>query len=151
MKIRWWIIGLIVFIAALFVWQKFSDPNRALVKKWKAAGVECLASHERAALHFHPQLKIELDGQSQTIPPNIGIVTGCMAEIHTHDSSGTIHVETTLTQKKMHLKHFFAVWDKPFSKSGYNLEMLVDNAASTAGGDLILKDGQQIILRYSQE
>ena len=59
------------------------------------------------ALHQHPNLQIFLSGQAYEIPPDIGINAshyadhsfdayaemGGMAPIHTHDSSGVIHLE----------------------------------------------------------
>src|SRR2546427_808615 len=58
-------------------------------------------------MHFHPQLTLVIDGKSATVPAKIGIdpqlwqdhsldsygMQG-MAPLHTHDTSGTIHVES---------------------------------------------------------
>src|SRR5712691_7626610 len=65
-------------------------------------------------MHFHPHLSLMIDGKSVTVPSQIGIDTSLwkdhsldqygmqamsngmtgMAPLHTHDASGTIHVES---------------------------------------------------------
>lgn len=53
----------------------------------------------------------------QTIPAGMGISGTCDRPIHTHDTSGTLHVETDqdYTYK---LGDFFLVWGKVFNSSG---------------------------------
>src|SRR5713101_2875179 len=65
------------------------------------------APSKTMVLHIHPQLGITFDGQPLTVPSQIGIdqslwkdhsldqygMSG-MAPLHTHDASGTIHLES---------------------------------------------------------
>lgn len=71
------------------------------------AGVECLVSE---VYHIHSHLTIIEDGKVLAIPGQIGL-QGCAYELHTHDSSGIIHVETQ-SFRKFTLGQFFAVWGK---------------------------------------
>lgn len=55
-------------------------------------GITCGA--EATAYHVHPQLTIFSRGQPVAVPQAVGTgTTGCLYWMHTHDSSGTIHVE----------------------------------------------------------
>jgi hypothetical protein len=47
------------------------------------------------------------------LPKNIGL-QGCAYEVHTHDSSGIIHVETQ-SYHRITLGDFFAVWGRSLS------------------------------------
>ena len=73
-------------------------------------GVECLLNEN---YHLHSHLTILIDGVTTRVPQQIGL-TGCAYELHTHDYSGTLHVETS-TAKKFTLGQFFAVWGEPLS------------------------------------
>ena len=106
--------------------------------------------------HIHPNLKIIVNGEAQAVSANVGITLGCMHPLHTHDTSGTIHVESP-EQRDFTLGDFFAVWDKPFNK-----DALLDNHADatheivvTVGGapnseyeNLVLKDKEEIVIEY---
>src|SRR3989338_1923756 len=123
-KYIWVVIGLAV-LAGLFMWPKLNDPNKDVKKAWATANVNCLPSHQNASLHIHQQLEILVDGQAEILPAEIGIVRGCMAELHTHDASGTIHLESVTAGKKFKLGDFFAVWRKPYEREGYKVAMTV--------------------------
>ncbi len=142
------IIVIVILLIILFAWPRFSDSTRAQVKVWQEAGVECLPSHQNASLHIHPALQIIVDGTPEGILANVGIVRSCMAEIHTHDASGTIHVESILAGKEFTLNQLFTVWDKTLERPGFTLEMTVDGLPSQELGNLMLRDRQQIILNY---
>jgi hypothetical protein len=75
-------------------------------------GVGCLVNED---YHIHSHLTIIKDGVTQRIPQHIGL-GGCAYELHTHDYSGMIHVETS-TAKKFTLGQFFAVWGEPLSRT----------------------------------
>lgn len=65
--------------------------------------------------HAHFSLSITISGTSYPVPANAGIFSipgsqySCIRPIHTHDTSGTIHVETDLNQSYT-LGDFFQVW-----------------------------------------
>jgi len=73
-------------------------------------GVNCLVTED---YHIHTHLAIIKNGQMLAIPPNIGL-QGCAYELHTHDKSGILHIETS-TYRKFTLGQFFAVWGQPLS------------------------------------
>lgn len=81
-------------------------------------------------IHWHPNLKIIINGEGQLIPPGVGINVGNsidyeisgmrMAPTHTHESDGTIHLENNkpwLKPETLTLGYFFKVWGKNFNSS----------------------------------
>ena len=57
----------------------------------------------RSGLHWHPELAIFVKGEKQEIPANLGI--GAVHNpMHTHDSSGIIHLEFQGVVRKDNLK-----------------------------------------------
>lgn len=76
----------------------------------KAAGLSLL-SEEGAALHTHQHLSISVDGSPVTVPAEIGIDEGRgISAIHTHDTSGIVHVESP-TVKTFRLGQVFTEWN----------------------------------------
>src|SRR5262245_14575940 len=63
------------------------------------------------ALHLHPHLTILVNGSPVTVPAGIGIKAAGDLPLHTHDASGTIHVESP-GARTFTLADFFAVWGR---------------------------------------
>lgn len=115
-------------------------------------------------MHIHPKIEIFIDGQQITIPANIGIDPKLwknrtlehygmpmpemqempyMSPLHTHDTSGVIHVEST-ANRVYTLGEFFDVWGVQFNEtcifdrcSNSNTVMLV-NGAGISNSETIL-------------
>ena len=148
-----WGIGFAVLLLALFVIPRLTNPNNAIVAAWSEAGIECLINgHTRLSQHFHPVLKITVDGLDEAIPANVGLLQSCMAEVHTHDTSGILHVESASGDKKFYLKDFLTVYGKSFRRPGYNVGLRVDGKLNVDElENLELKDKQQIEIFYISE
>ncbi|HEY1429365.1 MAG TPA: hypothetical protein VGF18_07310 [Candidatus Tumulicola sp.] len=75
-------------------------------------GVEC-NPNEGATEHVHISLEMFDRGKRVTVPANIGISdTGsCLYWIHTHDSTGFIHIEAPVV-KNFTLGQFFDIWGR---------------------------------------
>jgi hypothetical protein len=97
--------------------------------------------------HIHPQLVIKADGEPYVLPANIGVTRGCMNPLHTHDSSGEIHVESPV-QVDFTLGDFFAVWGKSIGDFGTLERLSVNGIESTNVENLILRDRDEILLEY---
>lgn len=157
MKNKLWtwllVIILVVTLGGLFYYPR--TQTNPQTSQWEDVGIECLVmGHQRLNQHFHPHLTIEVDGAGENIPADIGILPTCMGETHTHDSSGTIHVEAASSSKEFNLGQFFAVWGQSIERPGYTLEAEIDGQPfGTAQGkisEIILKDKQQIVLKYKK-
>lgn len=150
-KYKWLI--LIIFLAGGFLfWGKFNQAT--VVTFWPNTQIACLNNgHENAILHIHSNLTIKVKGQSLAVPANIGILPNCMAEVHTHDEIGKIHVESINKLRKITLGDFFAVWGKDFSETkfmdhslvaGESLKLLVNGKEEKLLNQYILKDNDQL-------
>jgi hypothetical protein len=78
-------------------------------------GVQCANMADN--YHVHAHLTIVKDGQMLAVPAQIGRITGCDYEIHTHDASGELHVESTAV-KRFTLGQLFKIWGQPLSATG---------------------------------
>jgi hypothetical protein len=68
-------------------------------------GVACASSE---AYHIHAMISIYRNGTRLALPKNIGR-SACNYDMHTHDGTGVIHVETA-TLKAFTLGQFFSLW-----------------------------------------
>lgn len=93
----------------------------------------------KTAIHWHPWLKIIIEGKEQDIPDNVGVTIGKKldselgsdmgsAPIHTHDEAGDrnsefgrkLHVESLRPYAKpstLTLGYFFEVWERSFNST----------------------------------
>ncbi len=90
------------------------------------------AGGEQVALHLHAHLAVFVNGQRRTIPYGIGVVpplrlTGtadgpfvaggaAFYGLHTHDTSGVIHVESPVLRNYT-LGEFFDIWGEPLGQT----------------------------------
>ena len=143
------IIGVIVLGGLLFWAGQAQKPATVFVE---GTNVACLPNgHENIATHIHPVLSITVDGEPELVPANIGITGTCMPELHTHDTSGQIHVETaTLARlQEISFADFFDVWGQPIEREGYDLVITVDGQEIASVEEVPLKDHAQIEFAYT--
>lgn len=81
-------------------WPEWSHVGRAAVD-----GVTCAVSE---TFHQHALVSIYRNGSRLALPTSIGRAA-CHYELHTHDGSGVVHIETDLP-KTFTLGQFFALW-----------------------------------------
>ncbi|WP_104091457.1 hypothetical protein [Arthrobacter sp. GMC3] len=81
----------------------------------QAAGLTMLTA-EGTAEHIHTHLSITADGKAITVPADVGIDLSAqlISPLHTHDTSGIIHVESPV-QKGFTLGEFFTEWNVALS------------------------------------
>ena len=70
-----------------------------------------LAGHSGLVEHFHAHLDIYADGKKVSVPALVGINPGAgyLTELHTHDSTGVVHIEAQ-KQRDFTLGQFAAEW-----------------------------------------
>ncbi|CAD6546772.1 hypothetical protein ACFQ3P_04995 [Paraburkholderia sabiae] len=78
-------------------------------------GLVC-ASGMSEAYHVHAHLAIINNGQWLALPKNVGILSQCNYEMHTHDQTGIIHIETP-SVKNFTLGQFFDIWGQTLSRT----------------------------------
>lgn len=119
-------------------------------------------STEGTVLHTHEHLDIFISGKQLTIPQDIGIgqFQQFFSPIHTHDTTGIIHVESPVIQT-FTLGQFFDIWGVRFSDKcigGYcnsdtmTLRAYVDGKAVTSNfRNLPLSAHQEIVITYGMD
>jgi len=145
-------VGVIIFLVIGLgpqLWSSFQNRNVDPRER-------CVQHGEALSMHIHPNLEINIEGKPVEIPANIGITDTCMKPVHTHDTTGKIHIEYP-GQHNFQLRDFFANWQQPFSSTqildhtvdaNHVLTMTVDGQPSTEFENLIMKDGQKIVITY---
>ncbi|GIF46027.1 hypothetical protein DFJ67_5459 [Asanoa ferruginea] len=81
----------------------------------KAAGLPMLGT-EGTTEHIHAHVDVVVNGQPVVVPAGIGIdeATGELSPLHTHDTSGVIHVESPV-QADFSLGQVFTEWQVSLS------------------------------------
>jgi hypothetical protein len=114
-------------------------------------------------MHIHPMLSFVVDGRDIQVPKNIGIDNSLwndhsldsygmqgMSPLHTHDTTGTIHVESN-EERDFTLGEFLNIWGV-LSDGQYadkQVKVMVDGNPVSDYGSLVLKDRQEIRLELS--
>jgi hypothetical protein len=88
-------------------WDKPTDTSAAVA----AAGLPMLGE-EGNAVHIHAHLDIIINGAPIQVPANIGLdeVRQQISPLHSHDTSGVIHIESPTTPATFTLGQFFTEW-----------------------------------------
>ncbi len=100
-----------------------------LKERLAAIGLPAL-SQEGSAVHTHQHLDIFINGKSVSVPSDIGFNKRArfISSIHTHDTSGVIHVESPTVQK-FTLGQFFDIWGVQFTENA--IGQYLSSATST--------------------
>jgi len=126
---------------------------------------ECL-DHEGLARHDHAVLNIFINGEQELVPANIGILTDICNEqgeemhaVHTHDSSGRLHIESN-EQIDIPIGVFFDIWGHHFDETGifeyrvnstHELIMTVGGTVVDSYDDYLLVNTSEVIeIRYQE-
>ncbi len=114
-------------------------------------------SVEHLTFHVHARLTIFNAGRQITAPANVGIRSSCLYWLHTHDTTGVIHVEAP-GRRDFVLRQFFTVWGQPLDSTGlmnfradatHSIKAWVDGAPWNNDPGLIpLREGADIVLAY---
>ncbi len=88
-------------------WSAPTDAAAAM----RAAGLPML-SREGSVEHIHAHLDVRVNGQPVEVPAMIGIDRSGrgISPVHTHDSTGVIHIESPV-KRTFTLGEFFTEWD----------------------------------------
>jgi sulfur carrier protein ThiS len=113
-------------------------------------------------MHIHPQITVNVNGQPAIIPENVGIDNTLwkdhsldkygmqgMSPLHTHDNSGTLHVESSVNRDYT-LGEFVNVWGGEDTGAKI-LKVTVDGKPIPDWKNHILKDKEKISFEISQQ
>jgi hypothetical protein len=181
-----WIVGMLIVILGLSLWSYHHAKRVVTVLNnpellpgiqtgnapWEAETTNLRArlnavhlpalSSEGSALHLHQHLDIFVNGKLIPVPSGIGVnqSVGFISDIHTHDNTGVIHVESPRIQT-FTLGQFFDIWGVQFTEKsigGYiavedNLIKVFVNGKQYTGDprQLPLETHQEIVITYGTE
>jgi hypothetical protein len=158
--ISWWMgSGLAFGLIALIVWLAFYGNETATSSKSNREVALACTNDTATRFHIHFDLEIVINGEKQIIPTDIGVSPACMNALHTHDTSGQIHIESP-QKRDFTLADFFAVWGKT-----YNKDQIIDSKVDdryvireTVNGEevenyenTILRDDDKIVIFYEEK
>jgi hypothetical protein len=137
----------------------WSANTADLAARLRAIGLPPLSPMEGTAVHIHQHLDLYVDGRPVPVPALIGIDPAVgFAPLHTHDTSGVIHVESPAVRSYT-LGQFFAVWGVRFTPTdlgGYHagggrrlrvyVNGVLDRDDPTA---LVLAPHQEIVVAFA--
>jgi hypothetical protein len=105
-------------------------------------------------LHTHQHVDVFVDGTRVTVPAGIGIARHFISPLHTHDSSGIVHVESP-TWRSFSLAEFFAVWGVRLTKTclggecnATKLHLFVNGKKVTDPNLVALTPDQEIVVAF---
>jgi hypothetical protein len=93
--------------------QGLSQPYWAAWGYTGTAPIDGVSCATTATYHIHAMVSIYRDGVRLALPGNIGR-SSCNYDMHTHDGSGVVHIETA-TPKAFTLGQFFSLWGQTLS------------------------------------
>ncbi len=146
----------LIIIAALFVWLIRGYMNESRECKTMPAEKINIGGHQNLKLHIHSKLEILINGKKEAIPANIGVLPGTLRPIHTHDTSGEIHIEGPC-QRDFTLGDFFKIWNKQFNRecifehcaNNGSLEFKVNGLSNSDFQDYKMKNEDIISIIYN--
>jgi hypothetical protein len=138
-----------------------NNGDSKLQLRLRKIGLDALTA-EGQALHIHQHLDIYVAGKQVTVPAQIGIASsgGFISDLHTHDATGIMHVESPAVTS-FTLGQFFAVWGVRLdarcigslcASGDKRLAAWVDGKPVPADPTrIVLAEHQEIVLAYGTE
>lgn len=96
--------------------------------------------------HYHSHLTLIVDGTKVLVPQDIGIDAGTntLSPLHTHDTTGVIHIESDTANFTSNLQNVFDIWGLRFTSDcigGYcdGVKMWVNGKPTSELGNYVMK------------
>ncbi len=108
-------------------------------------GVYC-DTLEQTTYHYHALLAMYINGKAVPLASQIGIASDCYYWLHTHDTSGVIHIESPNSHTYT-LGNFLDEWSQRFSSLGYPTQLNSANWQVWVNGKVYNGDLHNIVLK----
>ncbi len=120
------IIGAIIVVVAVIVGVTFLNKGQAAPVNAAYPAVDGISCDqlEQTQVHYHAYLAMYINGSASQLPALVGIASdqSCYYWLHTHDTSGVIHIESP-ANKTFTFGNFLDEWSQHFSSLGYPPEL----------------------------
>lgn len=153
-RLRNWIISIAIIV--IIIWGLYSLINSGSFGDAPITEIN-IDGYNNLVIDMNTHLEINIDENPIEIPSSIGIQPGITRPLHTHDSTGDIHI-ASLYPRDFTLGEFFQVWGMTFNEScilehctipGVGaMEMFVNGEKSESYDRLNLRDGDEILIEY---
>jgi hypothetical protein len=132
--------------AAAQSWPLPAGASAAAAK----AGLPMLGQ-EMLAVHYHAHLDVQVDGVPITVPAGIGIDVARqkISPLHTHDTSGVIHIESA-RDIPYTLGQLFTEWGQPLTTHQVGTHRLTKDEALRVYQNGHLVTGDPATLRFAE-
>lgn len=118
------IIGAVIIVVAVIVGVTLLSKGTSANAAYPTVdGINC-DQQEQTQVHYHTYVVMYINGSATQLPANVGIASdqSCLYWLHTHDSSGIIHIESP-ANKTFTFGNFLDEWSQHFSSLGYPTEL----------------------------
>jgi hypothetical protein len=130
----------------------WNNSSAVLSDRLQLLGLSALGA-EGTVIHIHEHLDVYVNGKKVAVPALIGIdsAAGFLTELHSHDASGIVHVESP-TKRSFVLGQFFGEWGVKLTSNCLgtycgSLKWWVNGKRMTGNpARLILKPHQEIVI-----
>jgi hypothetical protein len=130
----------------------WNNSSAVLADRLQLLGLSALGA-EGSVIHIHQHLDVYVNGKKVQVPALVGIDTtaGFLTELHTHDTSGILHVESE-KKRDYFLGQFFGEWGVKLTRNCLgtycgNLKWWVDGKPMIGNpAQLVLKAHQEIVI-----
>jgi len=156
-KIRNWTIFIIILVGIIYLISLgFSAMNKESLDCKTAPATEInIGGHANLKLHIHSNLIIKINEVQYNLPANIGVATGILRPLHTHDPDNKVHIEGPCA-RDFKLGEFFQVWNKEFNENQIfdyatpngTLTMTVNGVPNTQFENYVMRDEDKIVIEY---
>lgn len=150
-----YILSVVILLLAFAGISKMSITKKTSTKNEVLA---LCTGHAKNNVHYHAQLTITINVEPYTIPANIGLADTCIHPVHTHDTTGLIHLDYP-RKHPFTLGDFFQTWGVIFSKDqlasihtydGYAIDVFVNGQKNSSYSNYILKDRDKIDIKITR-
>lgn len=108
---------------------------------------QCIES-DNLAYQAYVTISVTVNGLPVEIPSGVGIQENCMRPIHTHDTSGLVHIVFSKPYD-FRLGHFLWYWG--FDIQSYDASVYVNGVAQQNYLDMVLRDGMTVIIDFKSK
>ena len=127
----------------------WDNSSAVLVDRLKLLHLDALGQ-EGTVLHIHQHLDVYVNGKKVTVPALIGIDTSgqFLTQVHTHDTTGIVHVESP-SKRTFTLGEFFGEWGVKLT--GNCLGRYCGSLQWWVNGKKMTGNAAQLVLKAHQE